>query len=168
MKAWIYFAQFGAAGPIKIGRAYDPHQRVKGLSCCAPAEIFLLGAVLSGHAEAEEKELHACLRKHHIRGEWFEAAAAMSAMECLGSRLVSAEALKHQKPLVDGITAQVAFRVRGREIAAWKRAAKRAGIPLSQWARNVFNRAAASVAVSDAPIVHELPFTKPSKRRPTS
>lgn len=32
MKGWVYFARLGTEGPIKIGRACDPQQRVAGLS----------------------------------------------------------------------------------------------------------------------------------------
>jgi len=60
--------------------------------------------------------------------------------------------------------AQVAFRVRKRELASWKRAAKRADEPFSLWARKMLNLAAAPVPAPVAPTVSgdqvELPFTK--------
>ena len=62
---------------------------------------------------------------------------------------------------------QVAFRVRKRELTAWKRAAKRADEPFSLWARKMLNLASAPPVTPRPPTVAgdqiELPFTK--KRR---
>jgi len=66
---------------------------------------------------------------------------------------------------------QVAFRVRKRELTAWKRAAKRADEPFSLWARKMLNLASAPPVTPRPPTASptvagdqiELPFTK--KRR---
>jgi hypothetical protein len=49
--------------------------------------------------------------------------------------------------------AQVAFRVRKRELAMWKRAAKRADEPFSLWARKVLNLAAVPPLPEVPPVV---------------
>jgi len=58
--------------------------------------------------------------------------------------------------------AQLAIRVRKRELAVWKRAAKRADEPLSLWARKMLNLAAVPAPPSVPPTVSgdqvELPF----------
>jgi hypothetical protein len=60
--------------------------------------------------------------------------------------------------------AQFAFRVRKRELAAWKRAAKRADEPLSSWARKMLNLCATSTPAEVPPVVGgpqiELPLKK--------
>lgn len=60
--------------------------------------------------------------------------------------------------------AQLAIRVRKREYATWKRAAKRADEPLSLWVRKILNLAAVPPPPSVPPTVSgnqiELPLTK--------
>lgn len=68
---FIYFAQLGLrfSGPIKIGWARDPAQRVGELQMGTPDEIRLL-STLAG-TSALEKQLHQFFAAHRIRGEWF-------------------------------------------------------------------------------------------------
>ena len=95
MKAWIYFARFSSAGPIKIGRThYNPRDRVRNIDCNGPFRITLLGAMLESSKD-EEQQIHKRLRSHRVRGEWFEAKAALRARRQFGVRVLSAEALKH-------------------------------------------------------------------------
>jgi len=68
-KGWVYFARFGADGPIKIGCAQNPLQRVRNLSIASPVAIRLLGAMSCRDPEGEETKLHTKLQKHQVRGE---------------------------------------------------------------------------------------------------
>lgn len=147
MKSWVYFARHGVDGPIKIGRAYDPHKRVRGLSVGSPIGLVLIGAVLSARADEEEAEIHARLDAHCIRGEWFTAGAVQEEMERLMSRLVMPEDIDPQETENDTLGSNLNIRVTADELTAWKVAARSMGMPLSQWARNVFN---AGIRADDA------------------
>lgn len=141
MKSWIYFARHGSNGPIKIGRAADPRKRVMDLAVGSPVPLALLGAILSDCAEAEEAEIHARLRAHCIRGEWFTADEALCEMQRLDRRMQSPEALAIQETPNDVLDTNVNFRARPEELAAWKDAARGAGMSLSQWARLQLDKA---------------------------
>lgn len=143
MKSWIYFARHGADGPIKIGRAYNPHKRVRDLSVGSPIALVILGAVLSMHAEEEEDEIHDRLREHCIRGEWFAAEAVRQEMFRLGSRLIGPEDVSPQETPNDSLKTNMNIRASAEELAAWKMAARAAGMSLSRWARDVTNAGAA-------------------------
>jgi hypothetical protein len=142
VKSWIYFARHGAAGPIKIGRAADPHKRVRDLAVGSPIALVLLGAVLSDRPEEEEVEIHTRLSEHCIRGEWFVAAAALQEMKRLEMRVIFPEELKSRETPNDVLDTQMNFRALPEEIEAWKGAARRAGMPLSRWARSQLDAAA--------------------------
>lgn len=65
----IYFIQMGEDGPIKIGKADDPRQRLNSLQIGCPVALTLLG-VLDGDVE-READLHAGFDDARLRGEWF-------------------------------------------------------------------------------------------------
>jgi hypothetical protein len=65
----IYFIQAGQDGPIKIGTAKNPLERMATLQVAQPYTLKLLG-VYFGIA-LEEKQLHDEHRDAWIRGEWF-------------------------------------------------------------------------------------------------
>lgn len=142
MKSWIYFARHGVDGPIKIGRAVDPHKRVRDLAVGSPIPLVLLGAVLSDRSEEEEDEIHARLHEHCIRGEWFAAEAALHEMERLGSRMARPEELMPQATLNDVLNTNVNVRAKPEEMSAWKRAACDVGMSLSRWARSQLDASA--------------------------
>lgn len=142
MKGWVYFARQGASGPIKIGRAVDPHKRVRDLSVGSPIPLVILGAVLSEAYEEEEAEIHARLDERCVQGEWFVAEVAFCEMKRLEARMVSPEELIPQKTHNDVLDTNVNVRVRPEEMAAWKLAARRAGMSLSRWTRNELDAAA--------------------------
>jgi hypothetical protein len=60
----------------------------------SPVALSVLGAALSDHAAEEEAEIHERLHVHRVRGEWFNAEAALREMSNLGERLITAERLK--------------------------------------------------------------------------
>lgn len=140
VKSWVYFAQFGTDGPIKIGYANDPLQRVRNFTSGSPVPISLLGVVLSVRGKEEEAKIHKRLRKAHIRGEWFEAEAALREMRRLKGRVIAPEMLKGNKALSLLNTSFVQFRARARELIAWKKAAKLANESLSAWVRKMLGR----------------------------
>ena len=66
----IYFIQSGHDGPIKIGKAVNPHSRIKELQTGSAEKLILL-ATLDVEDEAEG-ELHKALDGSRVRGEWFD------------------------------------------------------------------------------------------------
>lgn len=65
----VYFIQSGHNGPIKIGISDNPKARRAHMQTASHEPLRLLGD-LPGGAE-REKQLHAYLSAHRIRGEWF-------------------------------------------------------------------------------------------------
>jgi Meiotically up-regulated gene 113 len=139
VKSWIYFAQHGVNGPIKIGHAFDPRKRVMDLAVGSPVAITLLGAALSEHAEEEEAQIHERLRKQCVRGEWFVGEVALREMERLGTRMIAPDEVIPQETPNDVLNANMNVRASPEELTAWKAAAQREGMSLSQWTRNQLN-----------------------------
>lgn len=69
---YIYFIQEEADGPIKIGVAKQPADRIKQLQGANPRQLFLRG-VKTGFVR-DERALHKKLAASRIRGEWFKPA----------------------------------------------------------------------------------------------
>ena len=65
----VYFIQQSDGGPIKIGTAKDPEQRLAALQTGNPQELRLLGSVLG--SRAVELGLHELFRAYRLNGEWF-------------------------------------------------------------------------------------------------
>lgn len=61
-------------GRLKVGRAKNVHRRVSALQIGNPVQLHLY-AFVKGR-QADEKRIHAEMRRHHIRGEWFNWNAA--------------------------------------------------------------------------------------------
>jgi len=66
---YVYFMQRDTDGPIKVGSAFDPEERLIELQVGSPEELHLLGAAWGPRLEPFLKRL---LSPVHIRGEWFE------------------------------------------------------------------------------------------------
>jgi hypothetical protein len=66
---FVYFIQAGHDGPIKIGFAVDPAERLAMLQTGNHVELFL-AAAMPGGIDLEQ-ELHARFAEGRIRGEWF-------------------------------------------------------------------------------------------------
>lgn len=66
---WMYAIQAGDSGPVKLGIAKSPRLRMKTLQT-GNAEVLRVIATWRIPIAAE-KEIHAELAAHHIRGEWF-------------------------------------------------------------------------------------------------
>lgn len=65
----VYFVQALDGGPIKIGTSNDVNKRVASLQTGSPMPLRLVGSLPGGRAL--EKEIHARLCAHRLRGEWF-------------------------------------------------------------------------------------------------
>jgi len=65
----VYFIQAGVAGPIKIGLAVDPRERMANLQTGHYERLVLLG-VLPGDATSEQ-EIHRRVASSRLHGEWF-------------------------------------------------------------------------------------------------
>ena len=72
----IYFIQSINGGPIKIGLAENPVQRLKSLQTGHPETLVLLTSIAGGRDV--ESALHSSLSDVRIRGEWFEGRAVRS------------------------------------------------------------------------------------------
>src|SRR5262245_47298256 len=72
---FVYFIRSGTAGPIKIGVADDPRERVVKLQIGNPEELTLLAYMPGG--TALEARLHRRFRRSRIRGEWFHPTPAL-------------------------------------------------------------------------------------------
>jgi hypothetical protein len=72
---YVYFLKQGRNGPIKMGVAGSPEDRLANLQVGNPNELHLIGqrAVEGGYREARELEeaLHERFSLYRIRGEWF-------------------------------------------------------------------------------------------------
>jgi hypothetical protein len=67
----VYFIQ-SASGPIKIGIAIDPRDRMRLIQGVHHEALTLLGAVHGGRLR--EAALHREFTRYRLRGEWFEPA----------------------------------------------------------------------------------------------
>ena len=70
---YAYVIRAGDTGPIKVGKAIDPEQRLRELQTGSWLELNLLH-VLPGYSQTEA-ELHSKLRDSRLRGEWFDGPA---------------------------------------------------------------------------------------------
>lgn len=72
---WIYFAQAGRDGHIKIGHTHmaDPRGRITQLQQMSPEKLVLLGAIRG--TVKEERAIQHALRAHHVGREWFRPTA---------------------------------------------------------------------------------------------
>jgi hypothetical protein len=67
---WIYAIQAGENGPIKIGIATNPTERLKTLQQGNAADLRGLAAWRA--PSCEERQLHREFDYARIRGEWFQ------------------------------------------------------------------------------------------------
>jgi hypothetical protein len=65
----VYFIQAGVGGPIKIGHAANPFDRLRALQTAHYEQLTMLGAFSGGRIE--ELEIHRRLAGSRIRNEWF-------------------------------------------------------------------------------------------------
>lgn len=68
-----YFIQQGDDGPVKIGIANNPAQRLERLQCGNPEPLYGRVLIPGNH----ERELHKRYAEKKIRGEWFDASVLL-------------------------------------------------------------------------------------------
>jgi hypothetical protein len=74
----IYFIASGNNGPVKIGFAVNPDQRIKDLQTGNPCKLILIGRISEVYQPVViERFLHERFSKSWIRGEWFERTAEL-------------------------------------------------------------------------------------------
>lgn len=86
---WVYFIQ-GDGGPVKIGSARRPYDRICSLQVGNPARLRLVGVLRA--SAIDEADLHARFGSLRVRGEWFAAAPELVAFISSLSRDWSAAA----------------------------------------------------------------------------
>lgn len=69
-KTHIYFVQGVDGGPIKIGRADDPHARLRELQVGSPVILRLCRAEIA--PQNWETRLHQTFAAYRLHGEWFK------------------------------------------------------------------------------------------------
>jgi len=69
-QGWVYFAQAGEDGPVKIGTALEPVTRVRAIWIPGAPPVSILRLIRGGGARLEG-ELHERFDAQRIRGEWF-------------------------------------------------------------------------------------------------
>lgn len=67
---WLYFIEAGCGGPIKIGVANDPWDRLSTFQTSHFEDLRLLAVCYS--SQFEERLIHRELDGDRIRGEWFQ------------------------------------------------------------------------------------------------
>jgi len=67
----IYFIQAGEDGPVKIGRAVNPVERLSVLQTGNWSDFRLRAALTVDDDTEVETSLHKMLSRYRIRGEWF-------------------------------------------------------------------------------------------------
>lgn len=78
LPTFLYFAQEGDDGPIKIGVSAAPQTRLSSLQVSNPRPLRIL-ATRPGTGE-DERRLHVALAQYRIRGEWFAPVPAVLAV----------------------------------------------------------------------------------------
>lgn len=73
---YVYFIQAVNGGPIKIGIAYSPEERLAQIQNMSPVQLRILG-VRRGGAQ-HEAELHKLFAASRLHGEWFEPSAELT------------------------------------------------------------------------------------------
>lgn len=86
-RSWVYFAQIGRDGPIKIGQSRQVHTRIRALATAHPCEIRLLGTI--PETVVSERSLLNAFGDHCIRGEWFSPTPDLVALARAGAAIYS-------------------------------------------------------------------------------
>jgi len=66
---WVYFAQGGQNGLVKIGRAYRIARRMRALQSCSPVPLRLLALAIA--PRGTEFLFHSAFAETRVSGEWF-------------------------------------------------------------------------------------------------
>lgn len=72
---YIYFIQKEKGGPVKIGSAANPVQRLAAIQGMNPDPLCLLGVAAGGIGA--ERRVHESFAESRLHGEWFEPSARL-------------------------------------------------------------------------------------------
>lgn len=84
-RSWLYFAQAGDVGPVKIGRSRQVDQRIIALGTASPVPVRLLGTI--PETWLSEQDAHAALHRLRLHGEWFKPEPIVLALADAGRRV---------------------------------------------------------------------------------
>lgn len=73
--SFVYVVSEGANGPVKVGVAKRPRQRLAELQIGNPRKLKLAGSWLAetrSRAIGVEFEVHAEMKRYRLRGEWLD------------------------------------------------------------------------------------------------
>lgn len=87
-RSWVYFAQAGEGGPVKIGQSRQVDVRIRALAAANAREVTLLGTI--PETVIPESYLLSCFGRHRLRGEWFMPVAELLALAEAGRRIYEA------------------------------------------------------------------------------
>lgn len=87
-RSWVYFAQHGGGGPVKIGRTRQLNSRLTALQTFCPEEVLYLGRI--AESVLSEERIHIIFNAHRRRGEWFNPTPEMLALASAGKRVFAA------------------------------------------------------------------------------
>lgn len=76
-EGFVYVITHPRIDGVKIGRAFNPEERLKGYQTgCSRREYQLFGSVYFEDAHLAEREVHARLEVDRLEGEWFDVTPA--------------------------------------------------------------------------------------------
>lgn len=128
---FVYLAQMGEGGPVKIGRATDIEGRLHQIQSYLPLSFVLLASHRGwkyGREDSTEKQLHRRFASHRLRGEWFSPGAEiMEYVEAVRADVAAVEAvaLARVKPRPRNAAADLS---RWRGTKPWKSVSTLVGI----------------------------------------
>jgi len=78
---YLYFIEAGPDGPVKIGMTHEREvsRRLLQLQTASPVPLHLLGTI-GPTWPSVEKKVHALLRPHCVRGEWFDRVPSLAVL----------------------------------------------------------------------------------------
>lgn len=84
-RSWVYFAQLGENGPIKIGQSRQVPSRLQALQTAHHEAVRLLGTI--PETDIPEPVLHDRFARHRIKGEWFKPAQEILDLAAAGDAI---------------------------------------------------------------------------------
>lgn len=87
-RSWVYFAQAGEGGPVKIGQSRQVGVRIRALAAGNAAEVKLLGTI--PETDVTEAFLLDCFAPHRLRGEWHKPVPELLELADAGRRIYEA------------------------------------------------------------------------------
>lgn len=103
-------------GPVKIGYARDPEDRMAKLQIGTPERLILFRKVPHQRAQVVERKVHKRLKQHRQAGEWFYVSIDL-AIEVVDEEAAALPEMPRHDPLQTGLTI---INVKGVSVRAWE------------------------------------------------